>query len=83
MLNEQQIYLIGEIQTSQTRDQPYSDTFPRKHSSLKYYLLKFSKIFCFFAFCVYGLHFKIRLIKLMKKALDFFLFFFVLHFLFN
>ena len=34
MLNEQQIYLIGEIQTSQTKDQPYSDTSPREHSSL-------------------------------------------------
>ena len=28
ILNEQQIYLFGQIQTSQTGGQPYSDTSP-------------------------------------------------------
>ena len=28
MLNQQQIYLFGQIQTSQTRGQSYSDTSP-------------------------------------------------------
>ena len=28
MVNEQEFYLFGQIQTSQTGGQPYSDTFP-------------------------------------------------------
>ena len=28
MFNQQQIYLLGQIQTSQTGGQPYSDTSP-------------------------------------------------------
>ena len=34
MLNEQQIYLFGQIQTSQTVGQLYSDTFPYSECSL-------------------------------------------------
>ena len=34
MLNEQQFYLLGQIQTSQTRGQPYSDTSPYGECSL-------------------------------------------------
>ena len=35
MLNEQQFYLFGQIQTSQTGGQPYSDTFPYGECSLE------------------------------------------------
>ena len=34
MLNEQQIYLFGQIQTSQTGGKPYSDTTPYGECSL-------------------------------------------------
>ena len=34
MLNEQQFYLVGLIQTSQTGGQPYSDTSPDGECSL-------------------------------------------------
>ena len=34
MLNEQQFYLFGQIQTSQTGGQPYSDTFHNGEGSL-------------------------------------------------
>ena len=37
MLNEQQFYLFGQIQTCQTGGQPYSDTFPYgEYSMVKY-----------------------------------------------
>ena len=32
MINQQQIYLFGQIQTSQTGGQPYSDSSPYKVS---------------------------------------------------
>ena len=34
MLNEQQFYLFGQIQTSQTRGQRYSDTSPYGKGSM-------------------------------------------------
>ena len=34
MLNKQQYYLFGQIQTSQTGGQPYSDTSPYGESSV-------------------------------------------------
>ena len=34
MLNQQQIYLFGQIITSQTGDQPYSDTSPYDECSI-------------------------------------------------
>ena len=34
MLNEQQFYLFGQIQTNQTGGQLYSDTFPYGECSL-------------------------------------------------
>ena len=34
MLNEQQIYLFGQMQTSQTWGQPYNDTSPYIERSL-------------------------------------------------
>ena len=38
ILNEQQIYLYGQIQTSQTGGHPYSDTSPYCESSLHEHL---------------------------------------------
>ena len=35
MLNKRQLYLFGQIQTSQTGGQPYSDTFPYGECSLE------------------------------------------------
>ena len=34
MLNDQQFYLFGQIQTRQTGSQPYSDTSPNGEYSL-------------------------------------------------
>ena len=39
MLNWQQLYLFGQIQTSQTGGQPYNDTSPYGQYSLGHHLL--------------------------------------------
>ena len=42
MLNEQQIWLFGQIQTSQTGGQLYSDSFPHEVSEVFPGIIKFS-----------------------------------------
>ena len=43
MFNQQQIYLFGQIKTSQTRGQPSSDTFPYEVSECSLYKVLVSK----------------------------------------